>query len=197
MLWPCLLARLLSRSSRPAHELAPCCPAAPCSAALRASADDGGSGARRPHHPPVHVCPSHHSGHRLEQHDGCWRRPHDLGAWYGSVRRRADGDGRLLLFTDVMSSCRFRAVSRPAESCLLSRQLCKPTTAYAATLPLQEAGKSAGLLSLAIPPSVAKRGGFAAADAMFDGYGAGGGLTWRKAKLLLEKKQRLEGGATA
>jgi hypothetical protein len=32
---------------------------------------------------------------------------------------------------------------------------------------------------------------------MFDGYGAGGGLTWRKAKLLLEKKQRLEGGATA
>jgi hypothetical protein len=53
---------------------------------------------------------------------------------------------------------------------------------------VQEAAKSAGMLALAVPPNVASRGGFSAADAVFDGYGAGGGLTWRKAKLLLRKK---------
>ena len=52
---------------------------------------------------------------------------------------------------------------------------------------IMEAGKTAGMLTLAVPPSAAQRGGFSA-DAIFDGYGAGGGLTWRKAKLILEKK---------
>lgn len=33
----------------------------------------------------------------------------------------------------------------------------------------QEAGKSAGMLTLGVPPSVAARGGFSAADAIFDG----------------------------
>ncbi|EFN59021.1 hypothetical protein CHLNCDRAFT_137701 [Chlorella variabilis] len=60
-----------------------------------------------------------------------------------------------------------------------------------------EAGRSAGMLALAVPPSVAMRGGFAAADAVFDGYGAGGGLTWWKAKLLLQKKRMAEGGGAA
>lgn len=53
----------------------------------------------------------------------------------------------------------------------------------------QEAGKTAGMLTLGVPPSVAMRGGFSAADGIFDGYGAGGGLTWRKAKLMLQKMQ--------
>ncbi|KAI7835411.1 hypothetical protein COHA_010685 [Chlorella ohadii] len=54
---------------------------------------------------------------------------------------------------------------------------------------LMEAGKSAGMLTLGVPPSVAQRGGFSAADALFDGYGPGGGLTWHKAKLMLQKHQ--------
>jgi beta-phosphoglucomutase-like phosphatase (HAD superfamily) len=54
---------------------------------------------------------------------------------------------------------------------------------------LMEAGKSAGMLTLGVPPSVAQRGGFSAADAIFDGYGPGGGLTWHKAKLMLQKHQ--------
>jgi hypothetical protein len=54
---------------------------------------------------------------------------------------------------------------------------------------LQEAGKSAGMLALGVPPGVASRGGFSAADAIFDGYGAGGGLTWAKANLILNKRR--------
>lgn len=67
---------------------------------------------------------------------------------------------------------------------------------FAPTLLLtQEAGKSAGMLTLGVPPSVAMRGGFSAADGIFDGYGAGGGLTWRKARIMHEKhaeKQRAQ-----
>lgn len=43
----------------------------------------------------------------------------------------------------------------------------------------QEAGKSAGMLTLGVPPSVAQRGGFSAADALFDGCEC-----WRGAGLL-------------
>lgn len=53
-----------------------------------------------------------------------------------------------------------------------------------------EAGKSVGMLALGVPPSVAMRGGFSAADGIFDGYGPGGGLTWHKAKLMLAKHHR-------
>lgn len=53
---------------------------------------------------------------------------------------------------------------------------------------MMEAGKSVGMLSLGVPPSVAMRGGFSAADAIFDGFGAGGGLTWRKARLILDRR---------
>jgi hypothetical protein len=78
----------------------------------------------------------------------------------------------------------------PHNTCCLQRLTLR------ARVFLQEAAKSAGMLALAVPPSVAMRGGFAAADAVFDGYGAGGGLTWYKTKLLLEKRQRqAEGGA--
>jgi len=44
------------------------------------------------------------------------------------------------------------------------------------------------MLTLGVPPSVSMRGGFSAADAIFDGFGAGGGLTWRKARLMLDKR---------
>lgn len=44
-----------------------------------------------------------------------------------------------------------------------------PTTPHQPCHVEQEAGKSAGMLTLGVPPSVAQRGGFSAADALFDG----------------------------
>ena len=43
-----------------------------------------------------------------------------------------------------------------------------------------QAGRGAGLLTLAVPPPVAKRGSYQYANARYDGYGAGGGLMWRQ-----------------
>lgn len=60
---------------------------------------------------------------------------------------------------------------------------------------MMEAGKSVGMLALGVPPSVAMRGGFSAADAIFDGFGAGGGLTWRKARLILDRRNAQQGSA--
>ncbi len=51
------------------------------------------------------------------------------------------------------------------------------------------------MLALGVPPSVAMRGGFSAADAIFDGFGAGGGLTWRKARLILDRRNAQQGSA--
>jgi hypothetical protein len=60
----------------------------------------------------------------------------------------------------------------------------------AASHSIMEAGKGVGMFVAGVPPSLAQRGGFAAADASFDGFGAGGGLTWRKAKAMLESKNK-------
>lgn len=51
-----------------------------------------------------------------------------------------------------------------------------------------EAAKTAGLMAAAVPPSLAARGGYSAADASFDGYGAGGGVTWRKLKAMMQAR---------
>lgn len=59
----------------------------------------------------------------------------------------------------------------------------------AASHSLMEAGKGAGMLVAGVPPSLAARGGYAAANAMFDGFGSGGGLTWRKAKAMMEARK--------
>lgn len=67
-----------------------------------------------------------------------------------------------------------------------SQHLASPSTQK------QEAGKSAGMLTLAVPPSVAQRGSFPAANAMFDGFGAGGGLTYHKAGLMLAKHKQAQ-----
>lgn len=59
----------------------------------------------------------------------------------------------------------------------------------AASHSLMEAAKGAGMMVAGVPPSLAARGGYAAADAMFDGFGAGGGLTWRKTKAMLDARK--------
>lgn len=56
---------------------------------------------------------------------------------------------------------------------------------------LMSAAKSAGLLVAAVPPSLAARGGYESADAQFDGFGAGGGVTWRKLRSMLEAKPQV------
>lgn len=55
----------------------------------------------------------------------------------------------------------------------------------AASHGLMESAKMAGLKTFGVPPSLAARGGYTAMDAGFDGFGAGGGLTWRKLKAIL------------
>ena len=59
----------------------------------------------------------------------------------------------------------------------------------AASHSLMEAAKGVGMLVAGVPPSLAKRGGYSAMDAGFDGFGAGGGLTWRKVKAMVEAKK--------
>lgn len=52
-----------------------------------------------------------------------------------------------------------------------------------------ESAKTAGMLAAAVPPSLAARGGYTAADVSFDGFGPGGGVTWRKLKAMLQAQQ--------
>ena len=59
----------------------------------------------------------------------------------------------------------------------------------AASHSLMEAGKGVGMLVAGVPPSLAARGGYSAMDSGFDGYGAGGGLTGRKLKIMLDRRK--------
>jgi hypothetical protein len=59
----------------------------------------------------------------------------------------------------------------------------------AATQSLAEAGRGAGLMTTGVPPSYSARGGYPSMDHVFDGFGAGGGLTWRKLGMLLDRRQ--------
>jgi len=55
---------------------------------------------------------------------------------------------------------------------------------------LMSSAKSAGLFTCGVPPSLQGRGGYTAADGIFDGFGAGGGLTWRRlSKSLAARRQ--------
>lgn len=53
---------------------------------------------------------------------------------------------------------------------------------------VMEAAKGAGLYVAGVPPSLAARGGYSAMDAGFDGFGAGGGLTWRRLRSILQSR---------
>lgn len=58
----------------------------------------------------------------------------------------------------------------------------------AASHSIMEAAKAAGMYTAGVPPSLTARGGYSAMDVGFDGFGAGGGLTWRKLKSKMMKK---------
>jgi len=60
----------------------------------------------------------------------------------------------------------------------------------AASNTLMQAAKGAGLYTAGVPPSLAARGGYTAMDASFDGFGPGGGITWRKLKFILEAREK-------
>lgn len=53
---------------------------------------------------------------------------------------------------------------------------------------LMSSAKSAGLYTCGVPPSLQARGGYTAADGLFDGFGAGGGLTWRRLQSKLAER---------
>jgi hypothetical protein len=50
-----------------------------------------------------------------------------------------------------------------------------------------QAGRSAGMMSVAVPPALSARGSFGSADAVFDGFGPGGGITWRRLQGMLSR----------
>ncbi|KAK9820334.1 hypothetical protein WJX72_009120 [[Myrmecia] bisecta] len=51
-----------------------------------------------------------------------------------------------------------------------------------------KAAQGAGMLSAAVPPRRSARGVFPHADATFDGFGYGGGVTWARLKRMLEAR---------
>ena len=51
-----------------------------------------------------------------------------------------------------------------------------------------QAAKQAGVASIAVPPPLSARGTFPDADYAFDGFGPGGGITWRRVDALLTKQ---------
>lgn len=53
---------------------------------------------------------------------------------------------------------------------------------------LMECAKGAGLFTAGVPPSLTARGGYTAMDASFDGFGAGGGLTWKRLSRALDSR---------
>ena len=50
-----------------------------------------------------------------------------------------------------------------------------------------QAAKEAGVISAAVPPPLSARGTYPHADYSFDGFGPGGGITWRRMESLLTK----------
>ena len=52
-----------------------------------------------------------------------------------------------------------------------------------------QAGAAAGVLSVAVPARLSARREFPAAHARFDGFGAGGGLSWSRLEALLLKQR--------
>lgn len=66
----------------------------------------------------------------------------------------------------------------------------KSSVLVAASNTLMQAAKGAGLYTAGVPPSLAARGGYTAMDASFDGFGPGGGITWRKLKFILEAREK-------
>ena len=65
------------------------------------------------------------------------------------------------------------------------------TAVVAGQLSLMSAAKTLGMVVAAVPPSLAARGGYScSSDAQFDGFGAGGGVTWRKLRLMLEARRQ-------
>ena len=52
---------------------------------------------------------------------------------------------------------------------------------------VMQVAKEAGVVSIAVPPPLSARGTFPHADYSFDGFGPGGGITWRRTASILDK----------
>lgn len=51
-----------------------------------------------------------------------------------------------------------------------------------------KAANGAGMLTVALPPSLSRRGKYGHADCQFDGFGYGGGISWARLKLMLNNR---------
>ena len=58
-----------------------------------------------------------------------------------------------------------------------------------ADLPTAQAAQTAGMLAAAIPAVYAASGSFAFADILCDGFGYGGGATWKRLETALRARQ--------
>lgn len=52
---------------------------------------------------------------------------------------------------------------------------------------LMQAARSASVLATVVPPAMSAQGAFSNANAKFDGFGPGGGVTWRRLEAMLKK----------
>lgn len=64
----------------------------------------------------------------------------------------------------------------------------KDCAIVAATNDMAQVAAAAGAVSLAVPAGLAQRGSFPGAMSTFDGFGAGGGLTWNRVVALLKER---------
>jgi len=83
----------------------------------------------------------------------------------------------------TVSPSYFSAVCATNGGCVSSSVL------VAVSNSLMSSAKGAGLFTCAVPPSLQARGGYTAADGMYDGFGAGGGLTWSRVQRQLEARR--------
>ncbi|KAK9901645.1 hypothetical protein WJX75_006354 [Coccomyxa subellipsoidea] len=73
-------------------------------------------------------------------------------------------------------------------ACLATMDLpLRRCAAVAANNSVLQAAQSAGILAAAVPPALSAQGTFNNADAKFDGFGPGGGVTWRRLEAMLAK----------
>ena len=59
----------------------------------------------------------------------------------------------------------------------------------AANHSIMQAAAAVGIFTAGVPPSLAKRGGYAAMQAGFDGFGPGGGVTYRKLQGMMQQRK--------
>lgn len=73
------------------------------------------------------------------------------------------------------------------DRCFLAHPMLETPSEQSSHAVRMQAAQSAGILAAAVPPALSAQGTFNNADAKFDGFGPGGGVTWRRLEAMLAK----------